>query len=1147
MKIFLNLLCLIFTFSIINQNIYAQNVTVNPGAGSYPTMKAAFDAINAGTHTGAVTVSVTGNTTEPVMAILNASGVGSASYTSVTITPSGGPRTISGSDSITLKLSGADNVTIDGRIANTGRNLTITNSSTIGNATAIWLSHGGFATSDSSGAKHNVIRNCEISCGVSVGTATTITNGILSSGTSRTVSGRNNDSNEYLENRIIKCRLGISLNGGSAVNTNDNNTIAGNIVGPESFGADNIGQTGIFVQFQSNCIITKNIVQYVGGPLANTTGGADRIGIAVGLNSWTATTTTTTTGSNYTVTQNIVHDIIDERTFSALGICIGTTLSGPKTNNLIANNVIYTVRGNGTAGDQAVGIGHSGGPGDRIVFNSISMTGDLDPTGATSTSSNPTAAGISKHLASAPDTSILIKDNSILLDVSSNTTTLLKAAIIGPLVGYAFGSGGLDYNDYWVPTPGTNGQVVGVAGTGTVSFTTLALWKGAYSPNQDTFSISADPLYVLNTQNLRPTPGSPLYHAGTTIPGIVDDFLKVARNVTTPTIGAYEDTVSVNLPPNIANTSLSNTFLTGNRALNGVTITDANGIASGALAPRVYWRVNSGSWSSAATSSGSSPYDFTIGTTGLSVGDTVSFFVIAQDNFGLVSANPGLGIVATDVNTVTTFPSNPNKYLITNNPNYGNGATYFYANSTTGASGQPSQPQFCWKDTSGSTSLCVNAANVQSGIYTGTSLDDGFWKVLLPGGKKVRFMGADYDTLRIGTNGILAFQIYDPSFSAGNHNPPVAGIPGGTVLNAFYPLWWDSNFGSLVSSSTNRVSYKIAGNQLVITYDRAPRFNSVAGDYVSYQVTFDVSSAPSANSRILLQIADTTGGRTGSVFYNNYNTNAMATHLTGLQNAAGTSALTYRFRNATTVVTDGPYFNTPIGNLAVQFGPNNTELNNSCKTLNLTFRLEAIQLTRKDTVAVAIIDASDISSIESYKMVYDSTNGTVSVPFTFAENNPKQYYIQLTHRNSIKTYSPLVSFTANSLNYNFTTNICQALGCNQALVSVAGAVQVASIFSGDVNQDNCIEIADVSDIDNDGFNFVCGSYVITDLNFDGCTDVADAAIADNNLYNFVCIIPPPAPPPAENRVLFNYQPDATPQETLSKEDAVRQNSNDDAK
>ena len=42
----------------------------------YATLKAAFDAINAGTHTGVINIGVCGDTTETASAVLNASGVG---------------------------------------------------------------------------------------------------------------------------------------------------------------------------------------------------------------------------------------------------------------------------------------------------------------------------------------------------------------------------------------------------------------------------------------------------------------------------------------------------------------------------------------------------------------------------------------------------------------------------------------------------------------------------------------------------------------------------------------------------------------------------------------------------------------------------------------------------------------------------------------------------------------------------------------------------------------------------------------------------------------------------------------------------------------------------------------------------------------
>ncbi|MEZ4738894.1 MAG: hypothetical protein R2818_05930 [Flavobacteriales bacterium] len=83
---------------------------------SYTTLKGAFDAINAGTHTGVISIGISANTTETATASLNNSGAGSANYTSVSIAPTGGARVISGSiASAIVKLNGVDNVTIDGR------------------------------------------------------------------------------------------------------------------------------------------------------------------------------------------------------------------------------------------------------------------------------------------------------------------------------------------------------------------------------------------------------------------------------------------------------------------------------------------------------------------------------------------------------------------------------------------------------------------------------------------------------------------------------------------------------------------------------------------------------------------------------------------------------------------------------------------------------------------------------------------------------------------------------------------------------------------------------------------------------------------------------------------------------------------------
>src|SRR5438552_15723378 len=148
----------------------AQNVSVQGSTGgpvSYATLKAALAAINSGTHTGAVTVTVVGDTNEGTStgAVLNASGSGSASYTSIMIGPSG-TRTISGAISTNLiDLNGADNVTIDGL-----GTLTIENTSTAASATTIRLI---------ADATNNTVKNCTINAS---GTARAVRTSLFSTG-----------------------------------------------------------------------------------------------------------------------------------------------------------------------------------------------------------------------------------------------------------------------------------------------------------------------------------------------------------------------------------------------------------------------------------------------------------------------------------------------------------------------------------------------------------------------------------------------------------------------------------------------------------------------------------------------------------------------------------------------------------------------------------------------------------------------------------------------------------------------------------------------------------------------------------------------------------------------------------------------------
>ena len=162
---------------------YTLPVEVNATSGSsvafYSNIKAAYDAINAGTHTGTINIKLHASVTETASAVLNASGTGAASYNSVTLFPTSSDLTVSGAlASPLIQLNGADNVTIDGRVNQQGAtNLTILNSSTSASARTIELINS---------AQANYIQYCTIR-----GAGTSLAFGTITIGASTIGSGNN--------------------------------------------------------------------------------------------------------------------------------------------------------------------------------------------------------------------------------------------------------------------------------------------------------------------------------------------------------------------------------------------------------------------------------------------------------------------------------------------------------------------------------------------------------------------------------------------------------------------------------------------------------------------------------------------------------------------------------------------------------------------------------------------------------------------------------------------------------------------------------------------------------------------------------------------------------------------------------------------
>lgn len=204
----------------------------------------------------------------------------------------------------------------------------------------------------------------------------------------------------------------------------------------------------------------------------------------------------------------------------------------------------------------------------------------------------------------------------------------------------------------------------------------LGAWKTAVG--QDAASFESNPQYNDPTNavpdlHLHPTNPTLAEGNGADV-GVLNDFDGQTRASFTPTdIGADAGNFSGIdvLAPVINYTPLANTSSTGNRILS-VSITDVSGVATGGLAPRIYFYKNVGPESStqcslASGTVNSGTWNCTIDTGllgGVVLNDIVRYYVVAQDVAGNLGANPSGGFSGTNVNTVTTPPTTPSQYVI---------------------------------------------------------------------------------------------------------------------------------------------------------------------------------------------------------------------------------------------------------------------------------------------------------------------------------------------------------------------------------------------------------------------------------------------------------------------------------------------------
>ena len=499
-------------------------LTVGSGGGyaSLTNPGGLFQAINSNVLAGNVTVNVVSDLAGETGAVALQQWIeeGAGGY-SLTLKPSGAPRTIAGDSSAAgavralLRLDGADRVTIDGSTSGgADRSLTISNADASAASAVIFVGSGA---TGAPGAANNTLKNLVV---VGSGSAQTL-HGISFGGANVGTAGIDNDNNRVENCDIRKAQIGIATQGASLANKNAGTVLTRNLL--NSSGANRLGRGGILAAFEDGLQITETAFDGI-----ISAGTSDVFGISLGgLTAWTnATSSGGSEVSNATVTRNAIGTVQQTNGFSAAGILLAPTTTGI---TLVANNFVSGVAANGTSGEFGAGILVIDSGVDsttRIYANSIAMTATL-------------TGGDQGQFALAVNGSNPLLDlrDNILFDTQATGAANLSYAIG---LGYAtFTNLTSNWNDLFVPAAGNFrvGRTGSLAPAGGTDQTTLAAWQSA--TGKDGASLAVDPLFV-SIADLHLTTASPVLNAGAALAAVTVDFDGQARPPATPDIGADE-------------------------------------------------------------------------------------------------------------------------------------------------------------------------------------------------------------------------------------------------------------------------------------------------------------------------------------------------------------------------------------------------------------------------------------------------------------------------------------------------------------------------------------------------------------------------------------------------------------------------------
>jgi len=285
--------------------------------------------------------------------------------------------------------------------------------------------------------------------------------------------------------------------------------------------------------------------------------------------------------------------------------------------------------------------------------------------------------------------------------------------------------------------------------------------------------------------------------------------------------------------------------------------------------------------------------------TGVSItGTDLGQFTLTDENSYTHDLTPGQSITVDVAFSPTSVGSKSANLSIESNakvthtaaltgwgPNFGGGCAaqggYYFANSTSGASGAPSQPSYGWIDIS-TTGIDVSGT-VSSDNSVGGPYDIGF---------TFNYFGVDYTQFWICADGYI--DLVEETVSNYSNVPiPTAADPNGMIAL----LWDDMNPGD-TNVTEYHLYYGTTGGNMVITYEKMPEYGADENGWFTAQAIL----YPSGNIKLQYNDVGSSFNLTGCTV--------------GIENADGTLGVGYLFDSTGGEI----YSGAKEGEIAVMFG-----------------------------------------------------------------------------------------------------------------------------------------------------------------------------------------------------------------------------------